>query len=317
MKNQGTPKQGPAKTGRNWVPFTIAGLAALTALYAVVITGFVHSGRAHRAEFAPAGSSSPDRLLLEASMLTVDPVMNSYKMRLRFTPEGALAGPGRGTLAEPVTIVVDDVNGAKTQSYTAGQIIPVQDVTLDALGETANYPLDRHRFTLDVTAAAKSGAPVPIATDWVSSVDDWSLATRMSPAAGAGDVVLNVRAKRSTSVLIMAFGLMTVLCLLVVVNVAMVVRAVRLKKVEFTTLASLAAALFAIPGIRNGMPGTPPVGTLADFLVFFWALMIVGLCLVAATLSWLQTASAETRETARGATGKGVNPRARSAPNET
>ena len=76
----------------------------------------------------------------------------------------------------------------------------------------------------------------------------------MSPEAGSGDVILDVGARRSSSVLIMAFGLMTVLGLLVVVNVAMVVRAIRLRKVEFTTLAALAATLFAIPGIRNGMP---------------------------------------------------------------
>jgi hypothetical protein len=108
----------------------------------------------------------------------------------------------------------------------------------------------------------------------------------------SGDVILDVGARRSSSVLIMAFGLMPVLGLLVVVNVAMVVRAIRLRKVEFTTLAALAATLFAIPGIRNGMPTTPPVGTLADFLVFFWALMIIGLCLVAAALSWLRNSGA-------------------------
>ncbi|WP_194898001.1 DUF4436 family protein [Catenulispora pinisilvae] len=289
-------QQNTGKSQRSWLPIAIAGLAALTALYVVVITSFVHSGGAQRETFPPAGGAAVDRLQMEVNVLTIDPVMNSYKLRLKFTPEGSWAGAARGTLARPVTIVTNDVGGAKPQENPAGQLIPTKDVTLDALGETAHYPLDHHTFTLDVRAYDAAGAPVPIATTWISSVDDWKLAPRMSPTAATGDVILDIDAGRSTSVLIMAFGLMTVLGLLVVVNVAMVVRAIHLHKVEFTTLASLAATLFAIPGIRNGMPNTPPVGTLADFLVFFWALMIVGLCLVAATLAWLQAATAKPRE---------------------
>ncbi|MCC8245065.1 DUF4436 family protein [Saccharothrix luteola] len=49
----------------------------------------------------------------------------------------------------------------------------------------------------------------------------------------------------------------------------MITRAVSLRKVGFPTLASLAALLFAVPGIRNSMPNTPPVGTLTGFIVFF------------------------------------------------
>ncbi|GAA2036293.1 hypothetical protein GCM10009839_41460 [Catenulispora yoronensis] len=292
-------QQNTDKRRRSWLPYTIGGLALLTALYVVVITSFVHSGEAHRETFPPAGGAAVDRLRMEANVLTIDPVLNSYKLRLKFVPEGAYAGPARDTLAKPVTIVTNDVGGAKPQQNPAGQMIPIKDITLDAVGETAHYPLDHHTFTLDVRVFDAAGAPVPVATTWVSSVDDWTLDPRMAPTSGPGDVVLDVDAERSPSVLIMAFGLMSVLGMLVIVNVAMVVRAIHLHKVEFTTLAALAATLFAIPGIRNGMPQTPPVGTLADFLVFFWALMVVGLCLVAATISWLHTAAAKPREQER------------------
>ncbi|MEZ0111484.1 hypothetical protein ABH920_005502 [Catenulispora sp. EB89] len=284
----------PTKSGRNRVPAAIAALALLTAAYAYVIVGFVHSGGARRETFAPVGGAGADGgLTLQATMLTVDPVMNSYKMRLNFTPTGSWAGPEHNELAKPLSVLVDDVGGAKKQQYTAGQVIPTSDATLDAVGETDTYPVDRHSFTLDLHVRDQNGAPVPVRTDWVSSSDDWALTPAVSPDAAPGDVILDVNARRSSSVLIMAFGLMTVLGLLVVVNVAMVVRAIRLRKVEFTTLAALAATLFAIPGIRNGMPNTPPVGTLADFLVFFWALMIIGLCLVAAALSWLRNSVRE------------------------
>ncbi|ACU73215.1 hypothetical protein Caci_4351 [Catenulispora acidiphila DSM 44928] len=287
----------PQTSGRNRIAAAIVGLTLLTAAYAYVIVGFVHSGGAHHKAFAPIGGAPADGFIdLQATMLTVDPVMNSYKMRLNFTPTGSWAGTGHNTLAKPLSILVDDVGGAKNQKYTAGQTIPISDATLDAIGETDTYPVDRHSFTLDVHVRDENGAPVPVLTRWASSSDDWALTPTMSAEAGPGDVILDVDARRSSSVLIMAFGLMTVLGLLVVVNVAMVVRAIRLRKVEFTTLAALAATLFAIPGIRNGMPTTPPVGTLADFLVFFWALMIIGLCLVAAALSWLRNSAAAPKQ---------------------
>ena len=71
-------------------------------------------------------------------------------MRLNFTPMGSWAGADHNTLAKPLTILVDDVGGAKKQLYTAGQVIPTSDATLDAIGETDTYPVDRHDFTLDV-----------------------------------------------------------------------------------------------------------------------------------------------------------------------
>ena len=48
--------------------------------YAIVIVGFVHSGGAHRETFEPVGGSTPEGYVdLQATMLTVDPVLNSYK----------------------------------------------------------------------------------------------------------------------------------------------------------------------------------------------------------------------------------------------
>jgi len=282
---------------RSWLPWAIGLLALLTIGYAFILTSFVRTGGTHRTSFAPAGGSPAD-LRVEATMLSVDPVLNTYKMRLKYDPQGAYRG-GQQTLTRPLDVTVDDVGGEHTRNLAVGRPLPVVDLTLDALGDTSTYPLDSHTFTLELDVRDEHGTPVPTQLDFVSAIDDWTLTPRLASSATAGEVVMDVGAERSPSVLIMSFGLMTVLVLLVVVNVAMVIRAVRLHRVEFTTLASLGATLFAIPGIRNGMPNTPPVGTLSDFLVFFWALMIVGLCLVAAAMSWLHTASAELKGASR------------------
>ena len=47
----------------------------------------------------------------------------------------------------------------------------------------------------------------------------------------------------------------------------------------------MAATLFALIGMRNAAPGSPPIGSLIDYAAFFWAEAIVAgsLTYVAAT----------------------------------
>ncbi|WP_223244548.1 DUF4436 family protein [Streptomyces sp. CBMA156] len=44
----------------------------------------------------------------------------------------------------------------------------------------------------------------------------------------------------------------------------------------------MAATLFALVGLRNAAPGSPPIGSLLDYAAFFWAelLVAVGLTMV-------------------------------------
>lgn len=48
-----------------------------------------------------------------------------------------------------------------------------------------------------------------------------------------------------------------------------------------------AALLFAFASVRNAQPGTPPIGTYSDFISFFWAEVIIALCLVILVFTWV------------------------------
>jgi hypothetical protein len=68
------------------------------------------------------------------------------------------------------------------------------------------------------------------------------------------------------------------------VTVGVVLRGLR---PEFGMFTWTAALLFAFPGIRNALPGTPPLGCLTDFLIFFWAEILIALCMVALLVKWI------------------------------
>ena len=84
-------------------------------------------------------------------------------------------------------------------------------------------------------------------------------------------MVLHYEIGRSPAVIFLALMAMTSLTLVVLsaVNVAKEV-ALRGRKVEFGMLVWIAALLFVIPAVRNGLPGSPPAGALIDVALFFW-----------------------------------------------
>jgi hypothetical protein len=46
---------------------------------------------------------------------------------------------------------------------------------------------------------------------------------------------------------------------------------VGIRRIEVTLVGVLGAIVFALPAMRNALPGAPPLGVRADVLVFFWA----------------------------------------------
>ncbi|GAA2824754.1 hypothetical protein GCM10010505_56750 [Kitasatospora aburaviensis] len=51
------------------------------------------------------------------------------------------------------------------------------------------------------------------------------------------------------------------------------------------SLGWMAATLFALVGMRNAAPGSPPIGSLIDYVAFFWAEGIIAACLVVTVVS--------------------------------
>ncbi|MGC2045156.1 MAG: DUF4436 family protein [Pseudolabrys sp.] len=56
---------------------------------------------------------------------------------------------------------------------------------------------------------------------------------------------------------------------------------VGVRRIEVTIVGALGAMIFALPALRNALPGAPPLGVRADILIFFWAELgaIIALCL--------------------------------------
>ena len=63
---------------------------------------------------------------------------------------------------------------------------------------------------------------------------------------------------------------------------------VGVRQIEVTLIGALGAMIFALPALRNALPGAPPLGVRADIFIFFWAELgaIIALCLFIA--AWVR-----------------------------
>ena len=68
---------------------------------------------------------------------------------------------------------------------------------------------------------------------------------------------------------------------------------VRGRKVEIAMFSFIATLLFAFVTVRNSQPAVPPVGTLSDYLSFFWAVVILALSLLTIIITWLRRPAAK------------------------
>src|SRR5436190_8592465 len=143
---------------------------------------------------------------------------------------------------------------------------------------------DESKKPEDKKAAAeeKDDDEIPIGVDFVGSVPGFKIDAAKSKESTNDYVGIDITVARASTtkffslfVMMMMWGL-TIAVLLLTLSVVL-----RGRKVEVSMFSFTAALLFAFSTVRNAQPGTPPVGTYSDFISFFWAEVIIALCLVA------------------------------------
>jgi hypothetical protein len=129
---------------------------------------------------------------------------------------------------------------------------------------------------------------IPIGVDFVGSVPGFKINAAKAKESTNDYVGIDMTVARASTtkffslfVMVMMWGL-TIAVLLLTLSVVL-----RGRKVEVSMFSFTAALLFAFSTVRNAQPGTPPVGTYADFISFFWAEVIIALCLVALVFTWV------------------------------
>lgn len=263
------------------------------------------------------GAKEEDHLEIFVKLLSVDPIKGDASTRLEFAPHGALAGED-GTLKHDLKFFMPSANGKTEVEFKKGKAMPPVEAVFSMYGGTASdYPFDKHKAWFFLSAersgadkekkpekpvaasdedepkpAAPAAEPasneVPLDVSFFGNLPGYSISVARSKDTDAEYVAADIQIERSGSVV--AFSLfvgflMWALAIAVLFLVASLL--IRGRKIEIAMFSFMAALLFAFYSVRGSQPNVPPIGVFSDFVSFFWAEILVALCLVASVIAWV------------------------------
>lgn len=277
---------------RSRVALIAVGSIGLVALgYWALLSSFLAEKKRRSIEFTPGTSAGKDYVRVRVSVLHVDPVKDALSLRVQFHPRGRFTSDRR-TPNSQLRVRYNGFHGTVEHTFKP----KMRMSSLEALvqiyrGDIADYPLDRYMSNFAVELEEKTGdawAPVPVRLRFVRVMHGLRPVATLAKRSVDGNAALRIRIERAAGTKFFAFivmGIMAVLTLLTLTVTAHVV--FRGRKPEFSGFSWMGAMLFAFPAIRNALPGQPPMGSLIDYVVFFWAEGLVAIALVGAVSAWL------------------------------
>lgn len=223
-----------------------------------------------------------------ASVLSVDPAKNELSARLQFEPKGSLLAEDKYTLAKDLTVYVNDASGNPERPFRKGKPMSSLDVTLSLYdGFPTDYPFDAYLADFDLGASTPSETEtgemedLHVTVRMTANVHGYRINADTDPENLGGGVYLSLEVRRSTTTIYFAVFVMVAQWVLALCVLAWALSVlIRKRRIEATLFGWVGAMLFAFPALRNAVPGAPPIGSMTDFIAFFWAEGIVMLSIV-------------------------------------
>jgi hypothetical protein len=245
-----------------WVLFTL-----FVAAYAAVFAMFVSEGHPKTRLTGIDKGAVP----IVVHILNLDLVRDLATFTLvPDTTSAELATKGR--LIADITLEIELGSSVLSHTFKKGDSpapwtanVPIE------FGDALDFPFDRHGGDLLLKAKRAGATSTQVSVDLDKVSHGYVASMNGEPTHDQSQVELSFQVARSPAVIFLSLMAMISLTLVVfsAVNVAIQV-ALHGRKVEFGMLVWIAALLFVIPSVRNGLPGSPPAGALVDIALFFW-----------------------------------------------
>ncbi|MEU8922526.1 DUF4436 family protein [Kitasatospora sp. NPDC048545] len=244
-----------------------------------------------------------DWIELDVTAQDIDPGTGELTLFVVPVPHGGLAaGPDSTAFSRHVVITVQAATRTELRA-APGEAATPQAVAADFYnGTLTDYPFDRHHFALSFAASDTTGG-VPVGLVVVNA-DPFFVVHPTSTPSASGATVLEGAVTRARSTFILAWFMiaaMWALALAVMAGAEVLYRG--RQGMVWPSLGWMAATLFALIGMRNAAPGSPPIGSLIDYVAFFWAEGIIAACL---TFTVVASSRVERRKRAEAAAGSGA-----------
>jgi hypothetical protein len=273
----------------------VAILLILASIGYVLLLQHLHVSEVPQERHLGAGKAGPAQIYVWAT--GIDPLNYALQLHVSFAPGPGLEGQRPMAADRDLTLLISHGGTTDQVDIQANRPVPEADIEVDLDdGDVADYPFDRYTAGVHIQcidkALQQAGKGGPLAngvTVW-EGLWGFSLHAVELPDSRPEDVRLRLTIHRSPAFAFFAlatYGAMVVLALGVLVISVMTFAGLR--AVEATLVGALCAIVFALPVLRNVLPGAPPLGVRADTFVFLWAELAVVFSLVLMILAWARS----------------------------
>lgn len=299
-----------------------AGIFIVLAIVYAAVLGIYQSENENRQNLVQIShAKNPAHMNAKATIRSVDPAKEEATIRIEFDPQGGFRAEDGFASAYDVRVLVNANSGKQEYEFLKDKRInPIEFTVNTSGGNVSEYPFDKYSTPVEmiVTASKKDleeaeasngdeESPAPPtqspAADGTTSVTQvpvesnlyfdgtlagWSVSAEAERVAIPGYVAFSADMKRaSTAIYFACFINAAIVVIAIGVLLIALSVAVRGRQVELPMITLGVIVLFALPALRNFLPGQPPIGTLLDFVAFFWAQAIVAISVVILTFCFL------------------------------
>jgi hypothetical protein len=288
-------EQKENKTGKIFI--LIAAIIIFIVAIVYIYTLYTKEGES-RSVFIETPSGKADHIVVNANLVSIDPIKGEMAVRLNFEPKGALADE-KGFLKEEVDLYINSATGKQDYNFTKNKIINPIDVVLSLYdGLVTDYPLDKHKSELIIETTAKiiknegsqetdiSG--IDNVLNFSGSVTGYKISAEQDTESNDYYTILNIQIERAYSVKFFSFFVICTMWLLIILLMSLLFNIIiRKRKIEINMFTFTSAMIFAFPAFRNMMPFAPPIGAFPDYIAFFWAEAAAALTLSGLIITWV------------------------------
>jgi hypothetical protein len=252
--------------------------------FALTLNSYIQEGSNNQAPTAFSAGATKDFLAIDAKVLSIDPVKGEMAVRMDLTPQGALTDDGGYSSPEALKVYVNTATGQAERVFDAGKTISPFDAVISLDGQVNDYPFDKYtsQMYVYVTSQASKDAEeveVPVELNFTASVPGYAISAAEDKEGNPTNQLIDVDASRSNTVMTVAIAGMAIMWAIGIAVIFLTMSFVfRNRKAE--AFAFYSGLLFGLFGLRNSLPGTPPIGTQSDFLSFLWVEAIVAIMMV-------------------------------------
>jgi hypothetical protein len=225
-------------------------------------------------------------------ILSFDPVRDALDARLDFaTSSGPLGSRFAGVAGRDTAVEIADGESNREILLRHGQPMASVSATINiGRGSIDAYPFDHYRAGLSIAGYADpDGAqPVPLHVVVWDRLANWEIEmVQEEKPLMPGGIDLKIDVRRPDQIRFFAVTLYIAMGLMGCMGISIgVLLSLGVRRMDTTLAAVLSSMVFALPSMRNILPGAPPLGVRADSIVFLWAEVAVVIGLVLVVTAW-------------------------------